>query len=791
MRRSKAHAIAALSMLPVAAIGSEDTLTEEIVVTASFTNATKSLTRAVHVLSGEDLANGGVQSLGEHIDSLVGVATADFGAVEGQPIIRGLSGTRVKVLNNGTVIRDVSGLGPDHAIDASLSDLQQIEIVRGPSALMYSNGALGGIVNVVDNTIPMTDLEGFSGFLGGEAQSVNDGEAVDLAARGRVGGLNITYSFQEQNLENYEIPDNAVLHMEEEHHEEGHDEEGHDEDHHEEHGESGELANSDYEATAHRLGLSTTGEWGYVGVSYSDLSSTYGIPFHVEPPGGHGGHGEDHDAGHDEDHEGEHEGEEHHDEHGEERVYAETESETVTLRGSLNTSFGWLNSVNFLVKDTDYELSEGHMEVGHGDDHEEEEHDDHDEHGPTVFSNESTEIQVALDLSAGERVRRLVFNYAEEEMSIIGEEAFMAPVDSTETTIGFFSSDDLGFASLDLGVRFDRIERDGFLSEIHHDEDHDEHEGEHDEDHDEHEGEHDEGHHEDHHEGEMTFEPQSYKEDAFSIAAMLSRELNDYSNVSLGLSSVSKVPSAVELFMNGEHLATNRYEVGDVTLDTERADSIDLTFSFERNGWYGMASVYHNRIDNYIFLRDELEEEHEAHMDEDDHDEDHHDEEHHDDEHAEHGGLMLAEYRQRDAEFTGYEIEIGTVIELPRGALQLSLSRDEVNAEFANGEDVPRIVPARNIFSAQYTLDNFSARLLVKDVEKQNNVAPGESVTDGFTCIDAFASWSYGLNDSSRLTLSAFARNLTDEVSRNHASFVKDEVPLPGRNIGVRLQLNF
>jgi iron complex outermembrane receptor protein len=316
---------------------------------------------------------------------------------------------------------------------------------------------------------------------------------------------------------------------------------------------------------------------------------------------------------------------------------------------------------------------------------------------------------------------------------------------------------------------------------MHHDEDHDEHEGEHDE-HDEH----DEDHHDDHHEGKMTFKPQSYKEDAFSIAAMLSRELNDYSTLSLGLSSVSKVPSAVELFMNGEHLATNRYEVGDITLDTERSDGIDLTFSFERNGWYGMASAYHNRIDNYIYLRDELEEEHDSHMDED-----HHDEEHHDDEHADHGDLMLAEYRQRDAEFTGYEIELGKVIQLPRGALQFSLSRDEVNAEFTNGEDVPRIVPARNMLSAQYTLDNFSARLLVKDVEKQNSVAPGESVTDGFTCIDAFASWSYGLNDSTRLTLSAFARNLTDEVARNHASFVKNDVPLPGRNIGVRLQLSF
>ena len=788
MRRSVAHAVAVVYLVPMAAFG-DDELTEEVVVSASLTGATAGLKDPVHVLDGKDLEAAGVQSLGEHIDSLLGVSTADFGAAAGQPIIRGLSGTRVKVLNNGTVIRDVSGLGPDHAIDASLTDLQQIEVVRGPSALMYSNGSSGGIVNIVDNAIPVIDLEGFSGMLGAEAQSVNDGEAADFAIRGNIGGLNLTYSFQDQDLDNYEVPKNAVLEMHDDHDEEHHDE-NHGEEH-EEHGAEGDLANSDYEATFHRLGLSTTGDWGYVGLSYTDNSTTYGIPFHVEPPGGHGGHGGHHDDEHEEDHEGEHEGEDHHDEHGEERVAAETESETVTFRGSLNTSFGWLNSVDFVFKDTDYELSEGHMEIGHDDEHEGEEHDDHDEHGPTVFSNESIELQVALDLSAGERVRRLVFNYAEEEMAIIGEEAFMAPVDSTETTVGLFTSDDLGFATLDLGLRFDRIERDGFIAEMHHDDEehHEEHEDE----------EHEDDHHDDHHGEEMVFEPQSYKEDAFSIAAMLTRDLNDYATVSLGLSSVSKTPSAIELFMNGEHLATNRYEVGDVTLDTERADGIDLTFSFERNGWYGRASVYHNRIDNYIYLRDETEEEHEAHMgdhDEDhheegDHDEDHHGEEHHDEEHDDHGGLMLAEYRQQDAEFTGYEIEVGTVIELPRGELQLSLSRDEVDAEFTNGEDVPRIVPARNMFSAQYTLDNFSARLLVKDVEKQTSVAPGESVTDGFTLVDAFASMSFGLSDSTELTLSAFARNLTDEAARNHASFVKNEVPIPGRNIGVRVQLNF
>ncbi|MEK9656616.1 MAG: TonB-dependent receptor, partial [Halieaceae bacterium] len=95
------------------------------------------------------------------------------------------------------------------------------------------------------------------------------------------------------------------------------------------------------------------------------------------------------------------------------------------------------------------------------------------------------------------------------------------------------------------------------------------------------------------------------------------------------------------------------------------------------------------------------------------------------------------------------------------------------------------------LFTARYTLDHFSARLRVKDVARQSSVALGESATDGFTLVNADASWSYGFNDSTRLTLTAFARNLTDSVARNHASFVKDQVPLPGRNIGVRVRLDF
>jgi len=321
------------------------------------------------------------------------------------------------------------------------------------------------------------------------------------------------------------------------------------------------------------------------------------------------------------------------------------------------------------------------------------------------------------------------------------------------------------------------VERDGFVAEMHHEDDHEEdHEDEHDD-------EHGDGHDE-HHEGEMVYEPASFSDEVFSAAATLRRDLNEHASLSLGLASVSKTPSAVELFMDGEHLASSRYEVGDITLDTERSNNIDLAFNFDYHNFFGSASIYYNRVDNYIYLRDELEEEHEAHAGLEF-------EAEYADEHFDHGALILSEYSQQDAEFTGYEIEIGARIELPRGALELTLGRDEVNAEFTNGGDVPRIVPARNLFTARYTLDDFSAKLLVKDVERQSSVAPGETSTDGFTLVNADASWSYNFNDSTRLTLTAFARNLTDEVARNHTSFVKDQVPLPGRNLGVRVRLDF
>lgn len=742
MIRFSALAVA-VAIAPLAL--AQDEFIEEVVVTSSLVHS--SLTATAFVVSGEAITESGSQAIGEHLSTLAGVSSNNYGPAVGQPVIRGMSGNRVKLLQNGLVIRDASGIGPDHANDVDLNNVQQIEVVRGASALLYSNGASGGIINIVDNTIARSDVEEASAYVGVESQSVNDGSGFSAGARGNAGGFNISYDYSEFDADSYDIPRGAILH-EEEHHEEH--EEEHDDDHHEEHDEDmTTLANSDYETEAHRFGISRTGDWGYFGASYQELSSTYGIPFHGE---------------HEEDHEGEGEA---HEEHGEERIFSQTDSEILTFEGQLNLNGDLLKNVRFSVRDTDYLLSENHAE---GEEHEGEAHDDgdHEEHGhseePTFFSNESTEIQLVFELGTDEQPRRVVVNHVNEEVAVLGEEAFMEPVDSTETTIGFFAGFNAGDFDIDVGARWDDIERDGTIREMLH-------EGEHEEgeDHDEHDSE------------EFELEPFTYSDQSVSAAVTIGRQLSDSLNASLNLGVVNRAPSAMELFMNGEHLAVARYELGDANLDSERSNNIDLGLSYAADDWFANVSVYRNRVDNYIYLQDEMDDDH-------DHEEEGHEEGH--DEH-DHEGLLMASYVQNDATFSGYEIELGRRFALAGGELEVRLQRDDVNAEFSGGGDVPRITPARNVLAFDYTLGMTNASFEIQDIERQNAVADFETATDGFTLVNARISHSFELGERAALMISAYGRNLTDEVARNHTSFVKNEIPLAGRNIGIKARLSF
>ena len=725
-------------------IASQDV--EEIIVVTSALIDTTEITNPLYVIDGDEIIDDATTSLGDAIDSYLGVSIADYGAAVGQPIIRGMSGPRVKILKNGMVNRDVSGLGADHLNDVDLNDIEQIEIVKGPSSLLYANGTIGGIINVVDDCIAAMNYELPELKVGYETQSVNDGSSEFINFKNNFNGFNVNVGYKNTEFGNYDIPNGAIMHEEEEHDDHGN-EDHHDEDEHEEN--LGFVNNSDFAVEATKFGISRAGDWGYVGFSVDNLESLYGIPFHGDE------HGEEHG---DEDHhdEDEHDEDEHHDEHGEERIFSTTDSESFTIKGSYNLNGNLINKIDYTYRDTDYTLTEAHAEEEGHDEHEGEE--EHEEHAPTVFANNATEYGTIFDISNDIRTQKLSFNYVDEDSSIVGEEAFMNPANNEVLTLGYFVGQDFDMFHVDLGIRLDQVTRTGSVT----DEDH----------------------------GDV--DNFTIDDDVSSFAVSIGRDLSDTLELNLGYSSVERLPSVIELFMNGPHMATGRFEVGDPTLTSETSNNFDISLNFDNGEYFAYASFFINDVDNYIALIDEDEGHEDEHNEEEHHeDEDeHHDDDDHGDDHG-HGNLIHANYVQEDAEFDGYEIEFGRTFDLGAGEMTLSFGRDVVNAQFTDGHNVPRINPARNVYLLSYAQDDIVFKLHLKDVEKQNDVGEGETATAGYQMLDTRLTKTFDLSGKSKLKVSLFGRNLLDEVARNHASFVKNEVPLPGRNYGIKFNLTY
>ena len=715
----------------------------EEVVTSALADQSQ-IENPLHLVKSDDLESEPTTSLGEALDGLTGVGSADYGAAIGQPIIRGMSGARIKVLNNGLVVRDVAGIGADHPNDIDLFNATQIEIVKGPSSMLYANGTIGGIINIVDNSIAKTDFDGFSGSLGYETQEVNDGSVSTFNFQHNVAGLNFTLSALESDFDNYVTPRGSVI------------EDGFRTD-------ESIVMNSDSAADIGKFGVSKTGDWGYIGMSVSSNERLHGIPFHGEEHG----HDEHHDDDHETMSEDEHEGEEH-DEHEGERIFATTDSDIFTLRGSLNLNNGMVNKVDYFLQSTDYELMEQHAEEHgeehhegedhEGEDHDGEDHDDHEGHSeePTLFTNEATEFGMIFDLSNDVRTQKISLNFAEEDMAIVGEEAFMRPTMSEEFTIGYYMSQDISAAKLDLAIRFDDITREGSVAEMHHDDDH-------------------ETMDEDEHEGEEEIENYSFNYSTANYSLQVTQDLTDNLSVVLGATNAERAPGAQELFMNGPHLATRRFEVGNVNLSSEVSNNLDMTLNYTAGSVFAKFTAYTNNVDNYIYLMDETEEEHEDHEDE-----------------HEHGDLILAEYLQNDAKFTGYDFELGNSYQLDNGVLTATIGLDAVEAKFKDSQMfVPRIMPKRRFMNLDYVSGDYSAGISYKEVQPQDNLAEGETGTDGYRMLDLDASKTFDLGDGVTFRSSIFVKNLLDETARNHTSFVKNEVPLAGRNVGFKFRVTF
>jgi iron complex outermembrane receptor protein len=252
---------------------------------------------------------------------------------------------------------------------------------------------------------------------------------------------------------------------------------------------------------------------------------------------------------------------------------------------------------------------------------------------------------------------------------------------------------------------------------------------------------------------------------AFSIAAGASYEVAPLVRIGANVSRSERAPSAEELFSNGPHVATQAFEIGDPTLAKERSLGGEIYARATVTGFRLTATVYANRFNDYIFQAATGEEE---------------------------DGLPVFRYFQSDATYWGMEVGVTAPIAVV-GSWRITADgvADYVRATISDGGGpVPRIPPLRLLGGVGAENDHVDGRIEVEHVFSQERVAVFETPTDGFTLVNASLTWRpWGRRNPTSLILSA--NNLLDVEARRHASFTKEFVPLPGRDVRLSARISF
>ncbi len=159
-----------------------------IVVSASPTGTeTERLAQAAFELSGRALSRSLGSSVAATLAAEPGVSQRFSGPAASMPVIRGLTGDRILVLQDGERAGDIASSAADHAVSVDPLAAQRIEVVRGPSSLLYGNNALGGVVNVVSNDIPTAVPSHLEGYVGAQGETVTPGGALSAGLTTGVG----------------------------------------------------------------------------------------------------------------------------------------------------------------------------------------------------------------------------------------------------------------------------------------------------------------------------------------------------------------------------------------------------------------------------------------------------------------------------------------------------------------------------------------------------------------------------------------------------------------------------
>ena len=253
--------LASFALIPLSALAQQGVRElPPITVTASpfAAEETMQILTPAQVLAGDALRDRLGASLGETLAHEPGVTSSSFGAGAARPIIRGLGGPRVKVLQDGMGVADVSTVSEDHSVGLEAGSARQIEILRGPATLLYGSGAIGGLVNVVNDRIAREQVSEF----GGEAEishgSAADASSMSFSLDAPAGQLGLHADGSWLDAGDYEIPGHAVA------------------------GDpaspSGKLPMSYTRHHSLGLGASHVASWGYLGASVGSFDHEYGVP---------------------------------------------------------------------------------------------------------------------------------------------------------------------------------------------------------------------------------------------------------------------------------------------------------------------------------------------------------------------------------------------------------------------------------------------------------------------------------------------------------------------------------
>ncbi len=465
----------------------------------------------------------------------------------------------------------------------------------------------------------------------------------------------------------------------------------------------GKLEGSYSESTQGSVGMSWITPRGYVGVAFTHLQSEYGLPGHNHEYEGCHPHGTHlHCGGHDHDHGDE--GEEGHD-HGHDHEhggvpYVKLRSNRMDLRAEHQDPFAGFEKIRFRGGLTDYQ----HDEIEGG------------EVG-TRFKNKGYDMRVELQHKPIAGWRGVIgLQNAYSDFSAEGEEAFLPPSKTRSNGVFLLEEYQLNDWRFELGARQDwqRVSPSGGA-------------------------------------------PRSSLSGTSLSAAAIWDFAPQYS-VALSLSRSQRLPNAQELYADGIHIATNTYELGNADLTRETSHNIDLTLRKHSGDTTFSASVFHNRVKNYIYANtlDRFED------------------------------FRLIEYTQQDAEFTGVEGELRHQF---TPIFSAAVFGDYVRGKLTGGDgNLPRIPAGRAGVRGNFKWQQWSGGVEYARVFAQKDIAAYEDTTPGYNMVNAVVAYR-GQYGATGYEVFLRGTNLLNKLAYNHASFISTVAPLPGRSVllGVRM----